>query len=88
MKNSFCGTVFVGEEGPTDLVRAKLECCGINAFVKTDLAARVIISPDVDQSTVQVRFEDATVACKALEEVIPLDEDREIDFGKDPGDED
>jgi hypothetical protein len=81
-------TVFVGEEGEADLVRAKLESCGIDAWVPTALTARVIYAgPLVGPSTVQVRARDAEAACKALEEAIPLDEDRAIDFGEDPGDE-
>ena len=80
-------TVFVGEEGEADLVRAKLASCGIDAWIPTALTARFIFAPNVGPSTVQVRSKDAAAACKVLEAVIPLGEDTAIDFGEDPGDQ-
>ncbi len=81
-------TVFVGEEGLADIIRAKLQSCGIDAWVPTALTARAIYAPIlVGPSTVQVRAKDAEAACKALEAVIPLDENTAIDIGKALGDE-
>jgi hypothetical protein len=74
-------TVFVGEEGEADLVRAKLESCGIDACVPTALTARFIFAPNVGPSTVQVRAEDAEAACQALAEVVVLEEGDESGEG-------
>ncbi len=74
-------TVFVGEEGPADIIRAKLESCGIDAWVPTALTARFIFAPNVGPSTVQVRAEDAEAACQALAEVVVLEEGDESGEG-------
>ena len=79
-------TVFEGEEGAAELVRARLKSCGIEAWLQTESYLR-IVGPNLAPTRVKVRAEDAEAACKALEEVIPLDEDTAIDTGEDPGDE-
>ncbi len=78
-------TVYEGEEGPADLVRAKLESCGIEAWVQTALAGLLLGS--VGGTTVRVRAEDALAACEALAEVVPVEDDVVVDSAEDPGEE-
>ena len=80
-------TVFAGEEGLADLLRAKLESCGIDAWVPTAMMARFIAAPNIWQSTVQVRAGDAEAARQALEDAAAENEATATDAGEDPGDE-
>ncbi len=78
-------TVFEGEEGPAELVRAKLESCGIDAWVQTVLAG--LLLHGVGPCTVQVHAEDAEAACRALADVAAVEDDVVVDSGEDPGNE-
>ena len=78
-------TVFEGEEGQADLVRAKLESCGMDAWVQTAMAG--LLLPSVGLTVVQVRAEDAKAACQALADAVPLEEDAVVEPGEDPGEE-
>ena len=60
-------TVFAGDEGVADLVRAKLESCGIHACVQREPYLRLVV-PVLGQIVVQVRAGDAEAARRVLEE--------------------
>ena len=78
-------TVFVGQEGMADIIRSKLQSCGIDAWIPTALVARVIFALNAGPSLVQVRAKDAEAARQVLADVVPLAEDRAPDAGDKSG---
>lgn len=78
-------TVFEGDDEAAAVVRGKLESVGVEAWIQGEAAHGVF--PNLSPAAVQVRAEDSAAACRALEDLVAVDEDVVVETGEDLGDE-
>ena len=70
-------TVFAGEEGTADIIRSKLQSCGIDAWLQREPYMRLEIPILGQFAALQVRARDAEAARKVLEDAESPGEDAE-----------
>ncbi len=80
-------TVFQGDEGMADLIRAKLESCGIDGWVHCEPYLRLEIPILGQFAALQVRAADAEAALQVLEDAAAEDGDKSIAIREDPRDD-